>query len=216
MHKILVVGNAINSAKIKGILASYNCNILKAWSNDEAYSIHSKEKVSLIITTMDLPGMEAEELCVRLRWSPELKYVYILIVCDNDPNAIEKCKETRANKCMIRPIDEDELLERIMSTISLAKRKAYNVITSVKDGSRTLHCKTVNLSSSGMLIESSDQLDKGACVDLSFFLPESRRIAGNGEVVRVVNMSHKTFQYGIRFADLNPEMTKGLKSFIDN
>ena len=214
MNKILLVGNILSGGKVNSILARFNCSVLQAGSNDEAYSIHSKEKVSLIITTLDLPGMEAEELCMRLRWSPELKFVSILIACDDNHSDIERCRGMKANGYITLPIDESELEERLVSVISVPKRKPYKVVASVKSSKRVLFCNTVNVSTSGILMESSDKLDQGASIELSFYLPGSKRFECSGEVIRVLSKSNMFF-YGVRFDALEPDMQLGLKSFVD-
>ncbi len=57
---------------------------------------------------------------------------------------------------------------------------------------------------------------KGDIISCSFFLPNTQRIAVDGEIVRVVRTAIKTFQYGVRFINLNPDHMTAVETFVKN
>lgn len=220
MSKVIIVGKALHSARVRGVLDRFDCEIFQAESNDEAYKIHSDEKVQLILSVLDLPGMDSDEFCRRIRWNPELRSVSILLACENVPSEIERCKDTKANGFLTLPVYADEFEKKIINIIHVPKRISYNVVTRVKPanspGPASLHCRMVNVSATGMLLEADMEFQHGESLDLSFFLPGSEHISAIGEVVRVISKSSDQFLYGIRFEDVDARLKHDLEAFLDS
>jgi len=70
--KILLVGNLPRRVTMQNILRRSDFHVRFAATNNEAYDIHSTEKMDLIITMLDILGMETKEFFLRVRWNQEL------------------------------------------------------------------------------------------------------------------------------------------------
>ena len=78
--------------------------VFTAASNDELLSLHRAEQVNLIITQLDMPGMPTEQLCSVIRDEPNLRSVSLIMVCGNNPAAIEQSSRCRANAVLLHPV----------------------------------------------------------------------------------------------------------------
>ncbi|HEX8960625.1 MAG TPA: PilZ domain-containing protein [Geobacteraceae bacterium] len=103
---------------------------------------------------------------------------------------------------------------------AIAPRKNYKVILKA-----TVHgeaqdsaflCTSQDLSSSGILIETDRDLNKGDRITFSFFLPGASKITADGEMVRSEKKGDGTLHYGIRFIDLKEESRQAIEWFIDS
>ncbi len=184
-----------------------------AGSNDEILQVHSWEKVDLIVTQLDMPGMPSEELFTIIRNSEELREVSAILVCKDTLAQRERCKQCSANAVFTIPVDTALLQLKIQQFLNVAPRKPYKAVLAVAIQGRfrdkPLPFYTENISSNGMLIRSEEPLKKGDGIFFSYFLPSGIHISGYGEIVRVVKLfkSRKVaFLYGIRYTNLDPEM----------
>ena len=80
MKKLLIVGNIQQfMATEKNILNRADIKIFTAQSGEKALEIHRTERVDLIITELDMPGISGDKLCSLIRKDEELKHVSIII-----------------------------------------------------------------------------------------------------------------------------------------
>jgi CheY-like chemotaxis protein len=218
MKKVLIVGGILFRVRIKSILGRAEFHILQAKDNDDALVLHKERKVDLIITKLELDGMSAEDFCDSVRKEPELKMVAIVLICDNTPQNIVRCKTIKANGLITQPFTDTDFDTRINTYLDVPKRQAYRVFTSLKfdDAKNSLphHCKMVNISSTGILVEAHDEFSMGDKLNFSFFLPSSARISAGGEIVRITPSMSGIYQYGIKFAALDSTMQTELDQFV--
>ncbi len=218
MHKTLRQKNSF--------LDRTDVKIFTATSNDEALKIHREERVDLIIAELDMPGMSSEQLFSLIRKDAELRSVSVLMICPNTPAAIEQSSRCGANAVLLRPVDPAMLLAKAQQILEIALRETYRVLVSV-EGNAIIHgnplnttffCRSQNISTTGMLIETDKTLAQGDHVVCSFFLPDSIRIQAIGEIIRILpqaSEASKTKQYGVKFSSLTSEARKALESFVD-
>ena len=96
--------------------------VFTAFTNDEALEIHRHEKVDLIITDLDMPGMDIEQCCSLIRKDRMLNKVSLLMLCSRSSVAIEKSLRCGVNGLIIRPVDQALLLARAQRLIHDARR----------------------------------------------------------------------------------------------
>jgi len=195
--------------------------VFTAASNDEALKIHRRERVHLIITQLDMPGMASEKFCSLVREDPELRAVPIILICTNNSPEIELSSRCRANTVILRPINPALILAKAQELLDITWRENYRVLISLSVDGNTkdmpFFCRSQNISTSGMLIETDKTIPQGDRVICSFFLPDSIRIQVTGEVVRI---PHQTIgatisQYGVKFSNLTPEARQALEDFVE-
>ncbi len=195
--------------------------LFTAHSNDEVMNIHRKEKVDLIITQLDMPGIRSEKLFNIIRNSEELKSVSTIIICKDTLVQRGRCKQCSANAVFTLPVDAALLHIKVQQFLNVAPRKFYRVPLAVAiQGTfrdRPMPFWTENISARGMLIKSQEQLLKGDGVFFSFFLPDGTHVTGYGEITRVVEQTSApdAFFYGIKFTNIDPSDQSAIESAVE-
>lgn len=202
-------------------LTRADVRVLTAASNDELLNIHRAEHANLIITQLDLPGMQVERLCSLIRGDEQLRDVSMLMVCANNPSAIEQSGRCRANAVLLRPVNAALLLAKAQQLLEVALRGTYRVLLSAtvegQSSDDSFFCQSRNISATGMLIETDKTLAAGDKISFSFFLPGSKRVQATGKIVRMLEKGQdgSANQYGLLFTDLTPDARRQLDSFIE-
>ena len=195
--------------------------VFTAASNDEALKIHRRERVHLIITQLDMPGMASEKFCSLVREDPELRAVPIILICTNNSPEIELSSRCRANTVILRPINPALILAKAQELLDITWRENYRVLISLSVDGNTkdmpFFCRSQNISTSGMLIETEKTIPHGDRVICSFFLPDSIRVQVTGEVVRITHQAIGATikQYGVKFLNLTREAKQALEDFVE-
>lgn len=222
MKKILVTDKVMTIfEREKSFLSREGVKLFTAATNDEVLSIHRTEKVDIIVADLNTPGMQSEELCSAIRSDSALNKVSVVILCPDDAAGIERSSQCKANAVLMMPIDPAQLLEKLRQFLQISWRESYRVLVSVSvsgnSKNRTFFCRSGNISTTGMLIETEKAFEKGDQLACSFFLPDSAQIKTSGEIVRVIKpgAGSKTFQYGIRFSLLPLEAKSAIDVFVD-
>ena len=191
--------------------------VFSAATNEDLLKVHKKEKVDLIVTKLDLPGMKSEELFGLIRKSKELREVSTIIICKDTLVHRERVRLCNPNAFFTMPVKPVLLHMKMQQFLSIAPRKSYRAALAIaisgKFKNRPLSFRTENISASGMLISAEEPLAKGDGVYFSFFLPNGSHVSGYGEISRVkkVPASPGAFLYGIKFTDIDP----GVRSLIE-
>lgn len=219
MKKILLVDDIkLLLEKQKRILSRSDFKIFTATSGEEAINIHRTEKVDLIITDLDMPGISGDQLCSIIRKDDSLKKVSIIILCTNNKANLERCLSSKANLCVTKPIDQVKLLEKVSHFLNIPERESCRVLLNVKVRGKfeneSFFCFSLNISNSGILLETDKNLTMGDCISCSFFLPDSGQLDIDGEVMRVVGKHTDKYQYGIKFLNLDPIYKSAIHKFI--
>ena len=208
--KSLIAGqnNFLNRSDITVVTASTNAEVLK---------IHREEKVDLIVTQLETPGIESEKIFAIIRDNEELRGVSTIIICNDTLAHRERCKQCRANAVFTMPVDTALLLIKMQHLLNVAPRMNYRAALAVaiqgKFKNRPLPFWTENISASGMLIKAKEPLSKGEGIFFSFFLPDGTHVSGYGEITRInrPGLEQDSFLDGIKFTSIDP----GVQSAID-
>jgi DNA-binding response OmpR family regulator len=200
--------NFLNRADITVVTASTNAEVLK---------IHREEKVDLIVTQLETPGIKSEKIFALIRDNEELRGVSTIIICNDTLAHRERCKQCRANAVFTMPVDTALLLIKMQHLLNVAPRMNYRAALAVaiqgKFKNQPLPFWTENISASGMLIKAKEPLSKGEGIFFSFFLPDGTHVSGYGEITRInrPGLEQDSFLDGIKFTSIDP----GVQSAID-
>lgn len=222
MKKVLIaddVKTLLN--KEKSFLARDGVQLFNASTNDDVLRLHRAEKVNLIIMGMDMPGMKCEDVCSLIREDQELRAVSMIILCPDNPAALGRSAKCGANVVMTLPVDAALLMEKAQQLLDIPSRESYRVLLSVKvEGSskdNAFFCRSENISTTGILIETDKILAKGERVLCAFFLPGSKQLKVSGEILRMIKQAagSKSSQYGIKFFQLDDEAKSAIETFVE-
>lgn len=219
MKKVLVVDNLkAFLTERERLLSNRNLTVFTAASGEEALAVHKAEKVDLVITALDMPGMRGDALCSLIRRDAGLKNVSVLIICNNSKSDLARCRNCGANAFITKPLDPLRFLDKVNSLVNIPGRTGMRVLikVAVKGDLRSqpFFCSSVNISTSGILLETERAIEKGAAVNCSFFVPGSRSITVDCEVVRVVNFSPTLYHCGVKFLNLHPDHASAIEEFV--
>ena len=219
VKKVLIVENSRPLLEQEqSILSNRNLQVFTAASGQEALVIHKNEKVDLIVSRLDMPGTSGDSLCSLVRNDDTLKKVSFIMVCDNTPGDLERCQKCGANSYVIRPVDPAVLLEKASQLISIPQRTGIRVLIKVSVRSdiknQPFFCTSVNISTSGILLEVDKAAPGGEILTCSFFIPGSDSIAAHGEIMRMGEVSPGTYHWGVKFIDLLPDHKTAIEAFV--
>jgi CheY-like chemotaxis protein len=215
-RRVLLVGSCAKLADRLAVLQRATVQVRSTANAAEALELHLGTHADLIVTDLDLADSTAEQLCDALRANAALRNVSILVVCG--PGERRRAETCRANGHVVRPIDAAALADRITRLMTVSLRAPYRVLTQVttaeQGGVRSFFCTSENVSTAGILIETSEALDVGQALDCSFFLPGRLRLVAQGRVVRQAS-SRDGRRFGIQFAQLSRRESVALERFVD-
>jgi DNA-binding response OmpR family regulator len=221
MIKIIVSSDIKASiAQQESFFDRADVRVFTADSNEEALKIHQAEKVNLIIAQLKRLGMTSQQFCSLIRTNLELSTVLIIIICANIRSEIEESSKCKADSVLTRPFNTEVLLENAQDLLGISLRAALRVLLQVTVegtiGALSFFCRSVNISATGMLIETEQSLTMGDSITCSFFLPQSAQIIASAEVIRIIKQSRGFAPnlFGIRFIRIDPEARRAVEEFI--
>lgn len=219
MKKILIVDDLRPFIEQESsILSRSDFKIFTATSGDEALNIHRAEQVDLIITDLEMPGMAGDVLTNKIRQDIELKKVSVIIICTRRQYDLDRCAKCGANSYLTRPLNPEELLERVNSLLNVPFRKDLRVLirVTVKGNFRNepFFCKSQDISRSGLLIETERALAKGDEITCSFYVPDDERIMADAVVVRIIKKETGVFLYGVNFSKIGLTEAHAIERYV--
>ncbi len=215
---MLLVGSCGKLASRLAVLRRGVVEVCSAASAAEALGLHRTAHADLIVTDLDLSDSTAERFCEALRAQVALRNVSILVVCGPGEGERHRAESCRANGHVVRPIDAEALSTRIARLMAVSSRAHYRVLTQVttadRSSERSFFCTSENVSTAGILIETSEPLRVGQALDCSFFLPGRLKLVAQGRVVRQAS-SPGGPRFGIQFVRLSQQDSAALAHFVD-
>lgn len=221
VKKLLVVGSSPSFLeRIKSLLSKDNLIIFTAISSDEALEVHRDERVNLIISMLDMPVMGGDTLCSIIRQTDELRNVSFILVCNNDPEELDRASRCGANACVTRPLNPEVLLDTAARLLSVPPRKDYRAVLKgeVHGRKEGLYFTgiTHNVCVSGIMFESDKELNEKDVITNIFVVSGSLKIVAEGKVVRSVRRGDGKFTYGVQFSNIDSEYQKAIEKYVAN
>ena len=222
MKKILIA-DVLKSllAKEKSFLDRASVKLFTVATNDDMLAVHRAENVDLIISQLDMPGMENDRLYAAIRKDNILRKVSLIMLCNGKPGDRERAELCTANTVMTHPVDSALLLKKAQDLLDVSWRESYRVLLSVNitgtSKENAFFCRSENISTTGLLVETDRALKEGDRVVCSFFLPGARQIVAPGEIVRSIDSAQNAGQrrYGVKFGRLTPEARSAIEAFVE-
>lgn len=203
----------------KNILMRSDFKIYTANSGKAALELHSTEKMDLILIDLDMPEMNGDELCSIIREEKSSKRVSLIMVCNNRKESLDRVAKCGANSFITKPISAPKLIETVTRYLEVAPRMTFRVLVkaTVKGSFKNepFFGTTSNISVAGILLETEKTLAKGDTISCSFFIPDSDRILIEGEVARVVKKDATTYQYGVKFINIDTASRAAIEKYIE-
>jgi response regulator RpfG family c-di-GMP phosphodiesterase len=201
------------------ILRRRDMLIMTALAGSEGLVKARAEKPDLIIFGYDLFDMTAPEFCREIRADELTRSISLLLVCDRDHHEHgELCLSAGCNDVIFRPLQKPELDAKVERLSRIPVRRQLRTITkievSLEKNGRFLLGRSLNISSTGMLVEVDKMLPQEGPVRLHFYLPgDARPMQIPAEILRA-EFSGSMSKYGMRFLDLSDDERERITRFV--
>jgi len=200
------------------ILRRRDMQIMTALAGSEGLSKARMEKPNLIIFGYDLFDMSAPEFCREIRADEVTRMISLLLVCDRGSDHGDLCLSAGCNDVIFRPLQKPELDQKVERLTQIPVRRQLRTITkieiSLERNGRFVLGRSVNISSSGMLVEVDRMLPQEGPVRLHFYLPaDPRPLQISAEILRA-EFSGSMPKYGMRFLDPTEEDCERITRYV--
>jgi CheY-like chemotaxis protein len=193
-------------------------SIVEAHTGSQGLEQARAHRPHLVLFSYHLGDMNADAFCRAVREDDRTRRTSLLLVVATEPEEIvRRVLGAGANAVITMPLQNAELDEKLATYLNIESRKSVRVIVHTRVQAQSpagfFLCTSVNLSASGMLLESHAAYAPGTPMDLRFFLPgHPHQIETASHIVRVEE--HRgTKCYGVRFDAMDAEHTRLLRQF---
>jgi uncharacterized protein (TIGR02266 family) len=199
------------------------CSILTATSGDDALRIVREEKPHIVLLDYEMPGMNGDEVCRRIKESEATKHIPVLIVTANRTREIQtRCVRAGCTDFVTKPVSGRELLDKVVKILEipyrvhLRTRVSMEVALGVGGESIALTGYSEDISEGGIYVETLEPVEAGAPVRIVFTLPgQARPVEVAAEVVRVSRLKDGgRYGVGLRFLEPDVALTDRVKKFV--
>jgi CheY-like chemotaxis protein len=201
-----------------GLLKDRGFQLITSTTAAEALDLHKEQQFDLIIADSELEEMSGSALCSLIRKGEDSPQVKVILICNEIVGSMQKIEDCGANAMLLRPVDQLHLLETIGRYTGLplgrSKRVVVKVIVISKKRNLEFVCFSHNISITGILIETEQELELGSRIICQFALPGTHMIETEGDVARSLKAAECGPLYGIRFANLSLLNRRKIDNFI--
>jgi DNA-binding response OmpR family regulator len=220
MTRILLVDHTRASLLFhETVLRRRAASITTAMAGSEGIDKARREQPNLIMFGFDLFDMSAPDFCREIRKDEVTRAISLLFVGDrtNESHG-DLCLEAGCNDVIYRPLERQELDDKIERLTSIPSRRQLRTLTRVEvtleDAGRLVLGRSLNVSSTGMLLESEHMLPGDTQLRVQFYLPgESRPLKVHVEVLRS-EFAGTMARYAVRFLDLQSDAEMQLDRYV--
>ena len=112
--EIVAVDDSVIILKMLNKVLSNRCTLYAFADGNRALELLRKKAPDLIILDIDMPGMSGFDMLEMIRKTDHLKNVpVIFLTSSSDKDHVLKAVASGANDYVVKPIDEDILLQKI-------------------------------------------------------------------------------------------------------
>lgn len=197
-------------------------NVLAADSGEKAIQLAVQHHPNLILLDLEMPKMDGAEACARMRQEASLVSTPIIIMsASGSPEVRDQCLKAGCTEFIIKPKKPEELLGVVARILTVKQRGAeritvvFNVTGSA--GEKEVVGRAKDLSATGLMLETTTQLQVGARLKLQFFLPKTKSsLTVEGEVARVSPGADEAQEIGVRFVNLSQSDQEQLQEYVSS
>ncbi|MEE8537890.1 MAG: response regulator [Acidobacteriota bacterium] len=182
-----------------------------------------EDKPDLVVLSDLLPDMEGVEACRQFRSLRREKAIPVITILDGvSGSKIRQYRQIGCNDYMLRPVDPGALMERISHLLRVAYRKGPRLMVLME----AIHSRReqpalgniLNLSETGLFVETNDALEPGTLLELELRLPgTSDLLSIRGLVARRHRLAGKVqYGLGVKFQEMNAHNRELIQTYIKN
>ncbi|NTW57939.1 MAG: response regulator [Nitrospirae bacterium] len=220
MKNVIIAKSILHAVETGGSLFGRGgIKLHAAETSGEVLDLHRRIKADLIIIEFSQPDMNGAQLCTAIRSEPGLKDVSIIIVCEDSRPVQAACRDAGANAVVTRPVNPFDLFAKVAELIIIPQRKDMRVLLRVvvesSDRESPFFATSHNISVSGMLLETRNDLKEGDMLKCSFNIAHSE-INAECTVIRADRTGSGRFRYGVKFVNLTARSFVIIEQYVRN
>ncbi len=202
----------------KYLLTDKGFLLFTAASGQEAIKLHQESLFDLILSDLELDDMDGCSLCSEVRRTESSRAVPVVLICHDTAECVEKVEQSNAAALLLRPIDPTQLLVTIGSFIDMQLARCKRVVFTAEVATRKQEiefiCVSHDISATGILLETEQQLSIGDRISCAFSVYDSARTWTEGEVTRSISSPASRNFYGIKFINLPVSQCNEIKKYV--
>ncbi len=194
-------------------------------NGEEALRAMNQAVPSLVLTETALAGMSGTELLKRIRNSPALRSVPVVILTSQSNAALKaECERLGCSGFLSKPVEPDVLYRRLQEVSETVPRQNIRIAVSLKAfvgpldtaaGSRHMESVT-ELSEGGFFIQTNDPRPKDDRLQVRMVLP-NRELSATAVVLYSFAPKAGSFKVpgmGVKFTELSDTDRNTIRNFI--
>jgi uncharacterized protein (TIGR02266 family) len=224
-EKILIVDDMETFLKLeKMLLERSGYEIITARTGIEALKKVQTEKPRLVFLDLVMPEMTGDAVCRFIKTNKNLKHIPVVMVTTKaDDDSRDRCHQAGCDDYMTKPVTQRDFFNKIKKFINLEKRRhpraPIRISADCMEGEVGYQYYTVDVSQSGMFIDTFKPLPLGAEITIKFSLPrQGAPVLVKGTVIRTVPPSHAPegarSGMGVRFTNLSSEDSEKIRAYV--
>ncbi len=222
MRKILIAeGNTAMLTRLKSFLEVRDFKVVTTTSAGDIMDLAREMQPDLILMDFEMEGMNAEEVCRRLKQNDSTRRISVMITTGQEPEKIKRqCLLAGATAIVQKAEGRDALLRNITQVLGLQQRAhvrtGCDFGVGIEDGGELTEGVVQNISQSGLYLTARKILQGGTALRLSFQLPgAAEKLEILSEVVRIETLVGGLYGYGIQFLEADSDSLQALKYFAE-
>jgi uncharacterized protein (TIGR02266 family) len=163
--------------------------------------------------------MSAPEFCREIRNDDITRTISLLLVCERE-NSEHKdlCLSAGCNDVIFRPLQRLDLDSKVQKLTTIPSRRQLRTLTKIdvsfENNGRFVLARSVNVSATGMLLETDRLLPADTRIRLHFYLPaDPKPVEIYGHVMRAEFVGTMA-KYGVRFVNPSDEDRDRIERFV--
>lgn len=221
MKKVLLASSSSGFlSRNKDLLMQTGMQLFTATSGAETLKLHAEHLFDLILSDFELEDMDGCTLCSLVGKGKNSRYVPVILFCHNQSGIIAKVEQSGASAMLLKPIDPTQLLKTIgrFTGMQLVRSKRVLLQVSVLSRKQDLEfsCLSHDISSTGILVETENELALGSRVFCHFTLPDVIHVEAEGEIIRCMHEEGGRNLYGVKFIHMPLSYRKAIDEYIDS
>lgn len=202
----------------------FNLNVAR--NGKEVLESLAREVPDLIVMDLYMPEMNGDECCRLIKGNPDLRHIpVVMVTIKGTDEDLKRCRDAGCDDIILKPINREQFIEKALKFLNVQHRIAprYGARLRVHYGHNPgdlISDYTINLSTGGLFLETTNILPVDTPLDVEFILPNSDKIIRCKSRVAWVNHPEliKSPQLpvgmGLQFIGLTLEQMDLIRQFI--
>jgi uncharacterized protein (TIGR02266 family) len=221
-HKILVVDDTEMFREIESVFLARFGVVITARSGEAGLATARRERPSVIVADLHMPGMDGDALCQAIRADAGLHETPVIIVTSGE-SATERGRAVRAgaDDVVAKPISRMSLVEAVSRFLRSPRRAGLSRVD--LETNVCIRCRgseawgrSLNVSRGGIFVAADHIIPRESEVEIEFLLPEAK--APLSSTARVVwgreRSTHGPAGMGMQFVALDRTSSREIESFV--